>query len=77
MGEDDNQALTAHAKKGKTKKEEHYHKKHRKFKDSPQFRCFTCDEKRHFARDCPKGKDHAKRGKNKRYHAAMPPKMMN
>ena len=70
MDEDDNQALTAHAKKGKTK-EEHYHKKHRKFKkkDSSRFRCFTCDEKGHFARDCPKDKDHVKKGMHKRYHA--------
>ena len=71
MGEDENQAQTTHAKKEKTKKEEHYHKKHIKFKkkDSSQFRCFTCDEKEHFARDYPKDKDQAKKGKNKRYHA--------
>ena len=71
MGEDDNQALTTHAKKGKTKKEEHSHKKPRrpKKRDYSQFGCFTCDEKGHLARNCLNGKDHTKKGKKKRYHA--------
>ena len=70
MGEDDNQTLTVHAKEGNTKKEEHYHKKHIKLKnkDSSQFRCFTCDEKGNFERDCPKGKDYVNKGNTKRYH---------
>ena len=37
-------------------------------KNSSQFRCFTCDEKGHFGRDCPNGENHAKKGKNKIYH---------
>ena len=66
MGEDDNQALTTQCtKKGKTKKEEHSHKKPRRSKkDYSQFRCYTCDEKGHLVRDCPKRK-----GKKKRYNA--------
>ena len=70
MGEDDNQALTTHAKKGKTKKEEHSHKKPRrsKKKDYSSFMCYSCDEMGHLARDCSKGKCHAKKGKKKRYY---------
>ena len=68
MGENDNQALIAHAKKEKSKKEEHSHKKPRRFqknhrsqKDYSSYRCYTCDEKGHLARDCPKGKGHGKK----------------
>ena len=37
-------------------------------KDLSQLRCFTWDEKVHFVRECPKRKDHDKKGNNKRYH---------
>ena len=70
MGEDNNQALTAHAKKEKSKKEEHSHEKPRRFqKDYSNYKCYTCDEKGHLTRDCPKGNGHVKKGKKKRYHA--------
>ena len=75
MGEDDNQALTAHAKKGKNKKEEHSDKKLRRFqknhkpqKDYSNYRCYSCDQKGLLVRDFPKGKIHVKKGKKKRYH---------
>ena len=63
MGEYGNQALKTHAKKGKTKKEEHSHKKPKRFqkKDYSSFRCYSCDEMGHLTRDCPKGKGHAKK----------------
>ena len=65
MGDDDNQSLIDHAKKGKSKMKEYYHK-NRIFpkKGISQLRCFTSDEKWHFTRDCPK-----KKGINKRHHA--------
>ena len=57
MGEDDNQALMTHAK-DTSKKEEHSHKKHRRFqknhkpqKDYLNFSCYSCDEKGHLAID--------------------------
>ena len=67
MGEDDNQALTTQCtKKGKTKKEGHFHKKPRIYqeKDYSHFICYTCNEKGNLVKDCPK-----KKGKKKRYHA--------
>ena len=65
MGEDENQSLKTHAKKKKTKKEQHSHKKTRRSQkwDYWQFKCFTCDEKGHIAIYCPK-----KKGKKMRYH---------
>ena len=46
MGEDYNQSLTTHAKKGKTEKEQHSHNKPRRpqNRDYSYFICFTCDE---------------------------------
>ena len=75
MGSED-QALTVQSKKSRT----YYHKgKHSHQKDNPRrskrnipkFRCYTFDERGHFARDCPRNKNgsHKKKGNKKRHHA--------
>ena len=69
MGANKDQALTVHTRKNfKNKEKENFHhnkkkdKKQKKTKRDPSnVRCYTCDEKRHFARDCPIRK--------KRHHA--------
>ena len=62
MGATDDPSLTVHTKnnfKKKEKKESFHHnedkdKKQKKTKISPSsVRCYTCDEKGNFARDCP------------------------
>jgi hypothetical protein len=75
--DEEDQALTAHSKKGKRKSS---HKVGgRRFpdkrKDLSHIRCFNCDKKGHFAKDCPeksnKEKDNRKfKGKGKRKHHA-------
>jgi len=75
--DDEDQALTARSKKGKRKSS---HKVGgRRFpdkrKDLSHIRCFNCDKKGHFAKDCPekshKEKAHKKyKGKGKRKHHA-------
>ena len=69
--------LTTHTKNNK--REHSHHKKgkhhHQNQKDNPgrsnrdlsNVRCYTCDEKGHFSRDCPKNKK--KKNKKKRHHA--------
>ena len=70
MGSED-QSLTVHSKKERRKP--HYSKgksSHSK-KDLSRFRCYTCDEKGHFDKDCPKIKNHShkKKGNKRRHHA--------
>ena len=58
------QALTVHSKKRRTDHHKCKHSNPNKFnKNQPRFRCFTCDERGHYARDCPKNKSdsHKKR----------------
>ena len=71
------QSLMTHTKNNK--RENYHHKKgnhhHQNQKDNPRrrrrdlsnVRCYTCDEKRHFSRDCPKNKK--KKINKKRHHA--------
>ena len=75
MGADDDQALRVHAKKDRSKREDHPHKRpkrfqknHRSKRDYSSLRCYTCDEKSHFARDYPKNKGSTRTNK-KRHHA--------
>ena len=37
--------------------------------DYTNIRCYTCDEKCHFSRDCPRNKEYSKENKKKRHHA--------
>ena len=74
MGSED-QALTVHSKKsirnshhskGKT-----FHQNDNIRKDLSKLRCYTCDERGHFAKDCPRNKinSHKKKGNKRRHHA--------
>ena len=75
MGEDDDQALTTHAKKDKSERDNHPHKRPKRFQknqrskhDFSSLKCYICDEKGHFAKDCPRNKGSTRTNK-KRYHA--------
>ena len=70
MGATEDQALVVHTRKNYKKKEKKENYQHNKKKDKKQkktnrdpsnVRCYTCDEKGHFVRDC--------RIKKKRHHA--------
>ena len=79
MGNED-QALTTHTKKSKR---DYHHPNgkhsHQNQKDNPRIyrrdlskiRCYTCDEKRHLSRECPRNKGglDKKKGKKRRHHA--------
>ena len=75
MGNED-QALTVHSKKGR--RENHHHQgknSHQKDnfvkKDPSKRRCYTCDERGNFARNCPMNKNGSKKkNKSKRRHHA-------
>ena len=74
MGSED-QDLTIHSKKSRRNshhsKGKHFHQKYNTRRDLSKLICYTCDEKVHFARDCPRSKNssHKKKG-NKRIHHA-------
>ena len=75
MGSED-QALTVHSKKGITEIHHHQGKpSHQKDnfvkRDPSKLRCYTCDERGHFARNCPMNKSGSKKkNKSKRRHHA-------
>jgi hypothetical protein len=76
LGEEENQALATLARKGKSKKEVHSHKKphgpqkSQKFKkDFSSYRCFICQKMGHIAIHCPQSKDKVRKGKYRKHHA--------
>ena len=71
MGSED-QALMVHSKK--TRRNSHHPKGkhfHNNRKDSSTIICYTCDEKGHYARECPRNKNvsHKKKVNKRRHHA--------
>ena len=66
------QALTVQSKKNKANHHRGKHSHPNKFnKNRPRFRCFICDEKGHYAKECPKNPNisHKKKGNKKIHHA--------
>ena len=67
MGTED-QYLTVHSKKRKRNshhpKGKHFHQKDNTRRDLSKFRCYTCDERGHFAINCPMNRSGSKKKKN-------------
>ena len=73
MGSED-QALTVHSKK--PRRGSHHHRGKSFHKDNSRkylskIRCYTCEEKGHYSRECPRNKNvsHKKKGNKRRHHA--------
>jgi hypothetical protein len=76
LGDEENQALTTHTRKGKRKKEVRSHKKPhwlqktQKFKkDFSNYICCICQKIGHIAINCPNSKGQVIKGKYKGHHA--------
>ena len=74
MGSED-QALIVHSKKSRRSSHhsrgKNFHLRDNSRKDLSKLRCYTCDERGHFAKDCPRNKinSHKKKGNKRRHHA--------
>ena len=71
MGATDDQALPFYTRRNHNKREDHLHKRQRKpIKDLSSVRCYTCDEKGHYSRDCRRNKGSSNKKANKKRHHA-------
>ena len=75
MGSED-LALTVQSMRSRTGHQKGKHSRQKKNtrksnKDLSKFICYTCDERRHIARGCPRNKDisHKRKGNKKRHRA--------
>ena len=74
MGSED-QALTVHSKKSRRSyhnpRSKNLHQRDNTRKYLSKLRCYTCDERGHFAKDYPRNKinSHKKKGNKRRHHA--------
>ena len=74
MGSED-KALIVHSKKSRINSHhsrgKNFHQRDNTRKDLSKLRCYTCDERGHFAKDCPRNKinSHKKKGNKRRHHA--------
>ena len=73
---EENQALVAHARKGKNKVEDRppwkFHKSQKyqkKQRDYSSIQCYSCQKVGHIAKHCPMIREQIKKGRNKRHHA--------
>ena len=74
LGNEENQALTVHARKGKNKVEDRPPKKFQKYqkkkqKINPNIRCFSCQKVGHIAKNCALVRDLMNKERNKRHYA--------
>ena len=79
MGATEDQALTVHTRRIHRKKEDHHHNKRQKefIRDPFNIWCYTCDEKGHYSRDCPRNGGPLTRSQIRRDIMLTPLKMMN
>jgi hypothetical protein len=72
LDDDENQALAAHTRNGKSRKEVHSHKKFKKSqktqKDYSSYKCFNFQKMGHIARNYPHINNQIRKGKYKRHH---------
>ena len=71
IGTNDDRALTVHTRRNHNMREEHHHRRQRRPKiDLSNVRCYTCDEKGHYSRNCPRNKGSSNKKTNKKRHHA-------
>ena len=71
MGATKDQALTTHTRSHHNKREDHHHRRQRRpRRDLSSVRCYTCDEKGHYSRNCHRKKGSSNKKTNKKRHHA-------
>ena len=71
MGATVDQALTVHSRINHRKENHHHNRRQKEFRRDPfNIRCYTCDDKGHYSRDCPRNRGFFKKKSNKKRHHA-------